>query len=203
MCVCVYVRVCHLHACTHPLIHLSFFLRYHLVNDEAKRIDAAGSGYGFPVTARGGSSNSSYGNSSSSANKPPPNRRSSLNASGFDDEGGNAGGASTSSGASTPPLSTGGAYIDRALMHVADPDLLDYSSAANPLRLRDLRRLEAHSLTNGMGGNSTVLVRWHCVLVSLEPIRAIIMKNRVILMVRVCIYVSLSVSVSVSIALSH
>eukprot|EP00605_Chrysophyceae_sp_TOSAG23-4_P000341 GSChrysophyteH1.ASY1.ANO1.388.1 assembled CDS len=58
-----------------------------------------------------------------------------------------------------------------------------FCSAANPLRLRDLRRLEGQSNVGMSGGDACVLVRWHCVLVSLEPIRAIVMSNRIILMV--------------------
>lgn len=55
-----------------------------------------------------------------------------------------------------------------------------YCSAANPLRLRDLRRLE----TRFDGSDeSTLLVRWHAILISLEPIMAIVMTNRLILLV--------------------
>ncbi len=55
------------------------------------------------------------------------------------------------------------------------------SSAANPLRLRDLRRLESSSLS--MGTESAILVRWHCVLFALDPIQAVIMHDRLILVV--------------------
>lgn len=55
-----------------------------------------------------------------------------------------------------------------------------YCSAANPLRLRDLRRLEARF--DG-SDESTLLVRWHAILISLEPIMAIVMTNRIILLV--------------------
>ena len=60
-----------------------------------------------------------------------------------------------------------------------------YCSSANPLRLRDLRRLESHNnpSVNITGSATTVLVRWHCVLLSFEPIRAVVMANRIILMV--------------------
>jgi len=57
-----------------------------------------------------------------------------------------------------------------------------YCSAANPLRLRDLRRLESN-LNVAMGSDSTILVRWHCVLFALDPIQALIMNDRLILIV--------------------
>lgn len=55
-----------------------------------------------------------------------------------------------------------------------------YCSAANPLRLRDLRRLEARY--DG-SEESTILVRWHAILISLDPIMAVVMSSRVILLV--------------------
>jgi len=58
-----------------------------------------------------------------------------------------------------------------------------YCSAANPLRLRDLRRLESNVHTVAMGSESTILVRWHCVLFALDPIQALIMNDRLILIV--------------------
>jgi len=58
-----------------------------------------------------------------------------------------------------------------------------YCSAANPLRLRDLRRLESNLHTVAMGSESTILVRWHCVLFALDPIQALIMNDRLILIV--------------------
>ena len=51
-------------------------------------------------------------------------------------------------------------------------------SAVNPLRLRDLRRLE------NMSSESSLLVRWHAVVLSLDPIRAIIMSDKLLLFVR-------------------
>ena len=56
-----------------------------------------------------------------------------------------------------------------------------YCSAANPLRLRDLRHLEPRYVDSDE--SASLLVRWHCVLVSLDPIVAVIMNNRVILIV--------------------
>jgi Mg2+ and Co2+ transporter CorA len=56
-----------------------------------------------------------------------------------------------------------------------------YCSAVNPLRLRDLRRLEPRFDDTDEG--AALLVRWHAVLMSLDPIMAVILTNRVILIV--------------------
>ena len=78
-----------------------------------------------------------------------------------------------SRGASTSNLT------DLALGALDDPST--YCSAVNPLQLRDLRRLEPRF--DDTDESAALLVRWHAVLISLDPIVAIILANRVILIV--------------------
>jgi hypothetical protein len=57
----------------------------------------------------------------------------------------------------------------------------DYVSAVNPLRIRDLRKLDVNDFDEASTANSsTLLVRWHALLFCFEPIRAIVMSTKLI-----------------------
>ena len=83
-----------------------------------------------------------------------------------------------------PPCGYGARDVNANASSLASTAIAEsaYCSAANPLRLRDLRRLESN-LNVAMGSDSTILVRWHCVLFALDPIQALIMNDRLILIV--------------------
>jgi hypothetical protein len=127
------------------------------VNEHARAIDASGGGYGVgkqkdKTMARAESSVSLTHSTSGSMDGDAAASTASSN-----NNGGGGGGGGGGNGLEPLP----------------------YCSAVNPLRLRDLRRLESRY----DGAESTLLVRWHAVLLSLDPIMAIIMTNRIILLV--------------------
>lgn len=68
---------------------------------------------------------------------------------------------------------------EQALPGTTPPE--DYVSAVNPLRIRDLRKLDVNDFDEASTGNSsTLLVRWHALLFCFEPIRAIVMSHKLI-----------------------